>query len=46
MKPDRGYVGHKAAKMMKRSKVIEQRYLKAAEEKSSLLKNVEENESL
>ena len=46
LKPDRGYVGHKAAKMMKRSKVIEQRYLKAAEEKSSLLKNVEENESL
>jgi lincosamide and streptogramin A transport system ATP-binding/permease protein len=43
---DRGYIGHKAAKMMKRSKSIEQRQLDAIEEKSKLLKNYEENESL
>ena len=43
---DRGYIGHKAAKMMKRSKSIEQRQLEAIEEKSKLLKNVEENEPL
>ncbi|RKN84386.1 Lsa family ABC-F type ribosomal protection protein [Paenibacillus ginsengarvi] len=45
-KVDKGYVGHKAAKMMKRSKSIEQRQLSAAEEKSQLLKNVESSESL
>lgn len=38
---DRGYIGHKAAKMMKRSKSIEMRKLDAAQEKSKLLKNVE-----
>lgn len=43
---DRGYVGHKAAKMMKRSKIIETRTKKAAEEKSKLLKNRESAESL
>lgn len=43
---DRGYIGHKAAKMMKRSKSIEKRQLDAIEEKSKLLKNYEENESL
>lgn len=43
---DRGYVGHQAAKMMKRSKSIEQRQLQAIEEKSKLLKNYEENEPL
>ena len=43
---DRGYVGHKAAKMMKASKVIESRQNKALEEKSTLLKNVEEKEIL
>lgn len=43
---DRGYIGHKAAKMMKRSKSIEQRQLDAIEEKSKLLKNYEENEPL
>ena len=39
--PDRGFVGHKAAKMMKRSKALETRQLKAAEEKEGLLKNLE-----
>ena len=46
LRPDRGYIGHKAAKMMKRSKQIEKRRQEAAEEKRSLLKNVEEAESL
>ena len=38
---DSGHVGHKAAKMMKRSKSIQARQEKAAEEKSALLKNLE-----
>lgn len=43
---DKGYVGHKAAKMMKRSKAIEERQLRAAEEKEGLLKNLETAEEL
>ena len=43
---DKGYVGHKAAKMMKRSKSIEARQQQAIEEKSALLKNVETAEAL
>jgi lincosamide and streptogramin A transport system ATP-binding/permease protein len=43
---DRGRVGHKAAKMMKRSKSIELRQQNALEEKSKLLKNIETCESL
>ncbi len=46
IKPDKGYVGHKAAKMMKRSKSIESRQEAAAEEKAKLLKNVEAAEAL
>jgi len=38
---DKGYIGHKAAKMMKRSKSIEARRQKTIEEKSKLVKNVE-----
>ncbi|WP_169081423.1 Lsa family ABC-F type ribosomal protection protein [Paenibacillus sp. PL91] len=45
-KVDKGYVGHKAAKMMKRSKAIEQRQQSAIEEKSKLLKNIENSDSL
>lgn len=45
-KLDKGFVGHKAAKMMKRSKTLEARQHKAIEEKSKLLKNVEKTESL
>ena len=37
---DRGYLGHKSAKMMKKSKVMEQRIEKAIDEKTNLLKNV------
>ena len=43
---DRGYVGHQSAKMMKKSKVMEKRIEKAIEEKSSLLKNIDRNDSL
>lgn len=43
---DRGYIGHKSAKMMKRSKGIESRRLAAVEEKSSLLQDLEEAEDL
>lgn len=42
---DRGYIGHKAAKMMKRSKSIEMRKLDAAQEKSKLLKTWRMSES-
>ena len=45
-KIDRGYIGHKSAKMMKKSKIMEQRIEKAIDEKSSLLKNTYKNESL
>ncbi|ART75174.1 Lsa family ABC-F type ribosomal protection protein [Sutcliffiella horikoshii] len=45
-KLDIGFVGHKAAKMMKRSKNLETRQQKAIEEKSKLLKNVEKMDSL
>ncbi|MEQ8237394.1 MAG: ribosomal protection-like ABC-F family protein, partial [Syntrophomonadaceae bacterium] len=46
IKPDKGYIGHKSAKMMKRSKVIESRTLTAIDEKSALLKNIETTSSL
>ncbi|NLV16566.1 MAG: ABC-F type ribosomal protection protein [Syntrophomonadaceae bacterium] len=46
VKPDKGYVGHKSAKMMKRSKVLETRLHDAIEEKSALLKNIETASSL
>ena len=38
---DRGFAGHKAAKIMKRAKVIERRRDKAIEDKKLLLKNIE-----
>lgn len=38
---DRGFIGHKAAKMMKRAKCIEARQNKAIEAKSKLLKNLD-----
>lgn len=46
LKRDKGYVGHKSAKVMKRAKAIEARRQQAVEEKSGLLKNVERAESL
>ena len=41
LKADRGYVGHKSAKMMKRAKSAEARRDRAISEKSAMLKNVE-----
>jgi lincosamide and streptogramin A transport system ATP-binding/permease protein len=43
---DRGFVGHKAAKMMSKAKNIERRKEQAAEDKSKLLKNVEITEEI
>jgi len=46
LRPDKGYIGHKAAKMMKRSKAAEHRQQAAIEERAGLLKNIESAESL
>lgn len=46
LKADRGFAGHKAAKVMKRAKSLEKRQQKAIEETSGLLKNREETEPL
>ena len=46
VKPDRGYVGHKSAKMMKTSKAINKKIHKKTQEKKLLLKNIEYNEDL
>ena len=43
---DKGYVGHMAAKMMKRSKSIEGRKLNASQEKQTLLRNIETSDPL
>jgi lincosamide and streptogramin A transport system ATP-binding/permease protein len=43
---DRGFVGHKAAKMMSKAKNIEDRKKTALTEKQGLLKNVEKTDSL
>lgn len=46
LRPDKGYVGHKSAKMMKRAKVVEARQQKEIEQKSTLLKNTENTSPL
>ena len=46
LKQDKGYVGHKAAKLMKRAKAVEERQFAAIEEKSKLLLNAETSEQL
>ena len=43
---DRGYIGHKAEKMMTRSKAIEKRQQAAIDEKSKLLRNIERSDTL
>lgn len=43
---DRGFVGHKSAKAMKRAKNTAERAERAVKEKSELLKNLESSESL
>lgn len=46
LRPDRGFIGRKAAKMMKRSIAAQNRKEKAVEDKSKLLKNLETAENL
>lgn len=46
LRPDRGYLGHKAEKMMKRSKAITARRQSAIEEKKTLLQDKESAEPL
>ena len=46
LRPDRGYIGHKSAKMMKRAKAIEARQQAALDDKAKLLKNLENSERL
>lgn len=41
IKPDKGYIGHKSAKMMKRSQAIESRRQDTVEAKAVLLQNIE-----
>jgi lincosamide and streptogramin A transport system ATP-binding/permease protein len=43
---DRGYIGHKSAKLMKRVKAAENRQQRALEEKKGLLRNREQTEGL
>lgn len=46
VKPDKGHIGHKSAKMMQKSKNLRNRLDKAIEEKETLLKDVESKEDL
>lgn len=46
LRPDRGFVGHKSAKMMKRSKALELRRESAVTQKSELLRNTESADDL
>lgn len=43
---DKGFIGHKAAKVMKTSKVMEQKIEKSIDEKNNLLKNIDRNDNL
>ena len=46
VKADKGYIGHKSAKMMQSAKNIQTRQRRATEEKTELLKNLERAEDL
>jgi lincosamide and streptogramin A transport system ATP-binding/permease protein len=46
LKADKGFIGHKAAKMMSKAKNIEDRHNRAIEDQSKLLKNIEDADSL
>lgn len=46
VKPDKGYIGHKAEKMMQRAKNLERRQKSAIQEKSGLLRNIDTAEEL
>lgn len=46
LRPNKGYIGHKSAKLMQRAKNSENKRKSALEEKSKLLKNIESTENL
>lgn len=46
LRPDRGYLGHKAAKMMQRAKNIETRRQQALQQKQALLRDAEKHDPL
>lgn len=46
LRPDRGHIGHKSAKLMKRAKAVDARRERAIEQKAELLRDAEEAESL
>lgn len=46
VKPDKGFIGHKAEKMMRRAKNLERRQQTAIEERSGLLQNLDTAEGL
>ena len=46
LRPDRGFIGHRSAKLMKRAKAAADRRQAAVEEKRDLLKNIEIAEAL
>ena len=46
LRPDRGFLGHKAAKLMKRAKATEARRQAAIAQKKTLLRNLDEAEGL
>lgn len=46
LRPDRGFIGHKSAKMMKRAKSLQSRREEALAQTQQLLKNVETAEAL
>lgn len=46
LRPDRGYIGHKSAKMMQRAKNLQTRRQDAAAQKSALLRDLETDEPL
>lgn len=46
LRPDKGYVSHKAAKVMRRAKAIQDRRQTLADEKKDLLRNLDENPPL
>lgn len=46
LRPDRGYIGHKSAKLMKRAKNIETRVENDISEKNKLLRNIDDAQPL
>ena len=46
LRPDRGYIGHKSAKMMKRAKTIQTRREQAVREQTGLLRDLDAAEDL